>query len=251
MINRYSERQYTGAPIPQDVQAALINPKELRQLAVAECRAVWIYAPGEFDNIFTGIIGSYGKIRGASGVIALIVPDNSGQMGLLEAGYLGEQYVLRATALGLATCWVCGTFKYKTLMGRLSIGPNDKLVGLIAVGYAAAAKPKTPWLLHRIIKRKSLEQIATGELLAGDEWLKQAIEAVRIAPSAVNFQPWQLSGSVDRVVLSPSRSGAFVYVDLGIAMLHFAVSASNSGKSGQWSVGKKMVFCKEEQICQQ
>ncbi|MCL1873280.1 MAG: hypothetical protein FWF85_04100, partial [Clostridiales bacterium] len=34
-------------------------------------------------------------------------------IGLERLGYYGELWLLQATALGLATCWVGGTFKRK------------------------------------------------------------------------------------------------------------------------------------------
>src|SRR5690554_2851588 len=51
-------------------------------------------------------LGTYGAIRGASSYVAGIVPKGCGQMH--RFGFLFEQIVLAATALGFGTCWLAG-----------------------------------------------------------------------------------------------------------------------------------------------
>ena len=62
------------------------------------------------DNVFKGIIGSYGKIKGAPAFFAFIGDMNSPFV-QEEVGYTGEGIILEATALGLNTCWVAGFFR--------------------------------------------------------------------------------------------------------------------------------------------
>lgn len=239
---RHSVRNYTGKDVLDDLRVQLMVREGIRSLGISSCRAEIVHAPGGLDDVFSGIIGNYGKIKGASALIALLVPEDSGDSGLLEAGYVGEQYVLRATSLGLSTCWVGGMFRFKKLMGRLSIGPLEKVAAVIAVGWPMSKADPMAYLVHLFVKRKSLEQIADKSLLQSAGWLQDAAQAVRVAPSAINRQPWFLSGTQGKVVLSPTRQGGFTYMDLGIAMVHFELAAEHAGHIGKWHVEEELYF---------
>ena len=241
---RHSVRNYTATDIPEDLRSRLMTSEGIRRLGSLGCRAEMVYAPGQLDDVFSGIIGNYGKIKGSSALIALLVPDDSGELGLLEAGYAGEQYVLRATSLGLATCWVGGMFHFKTLMGRLSIGPAEKVAAVISVGWPISKTDPMANLVHLFVKRKTLEQIVDRDLLQSAGWIRIAAEAVRIAPSAIHRQPWFLSGTPAKVVLAPTRQGGFTSMDLGIAMLHFEFASEHAGHTGKWHVGPELYFSK-------
>lgn len=236
MPRRHSTRCFAGQVIEASLLNALLQPADLRTLGLVDCRSVLLCDAAGFDAVFTGIVGSYGKICGATAVLALLAPADSGSRGQLEAGYLGEQYVLRATHLGLASCWVGGTFNFKSLTKRFALSPDEAVVSVIALGFAGASHDSVGRLLHAVVRRKTLAQIATPALLQGPPWLRASLEAVRIAPSAVNLQPWHFSGTKEQVVLKPTRKAGFTHIDLGIAMLHFALAAEHAGQTGTWAI---------------
>ena len=62
-----------------------------------------------------------------------------------KLGYYGERLVLEAQALGLNTCWVGLT--YSKQAEHLTIGKDEKLVCVIALGYGA-----TQGVTHRIMR---------------------------------------------------------------------------------------------------
>ena len=68
--------------------------------------------------------------------------------------------------------------------------------------------------------------------------MKTAIEAARLAPSAINRQPWGFSIEADSITVFERGSGIEFNVsyrlDCGISMLHIEVSALNSGYKGEW-----------------
>lgn len=251
ITQRRSVRQFEGGDIPVQLREELMATQGILSLGLVTCRAEMVYAPGNLDDVFVGLLGNYGRIKGASALVALVIPAASGEHGKLEAGFMGEQFVLRATSLGMGTCWVGGGFHFKTLMGHLAIGPDERVTAVIAVGWATDKKDRVTNLLHRFIKRKTLDQIVDGQLLVSADWLGVASEAVRIAPSAVNLQPWRLTGEPNRVVLKPTRRGGFTGIDLGIAMLHFEVAAKCAGQIGHWQVGEELIFCREDCTCLQ
>jgi hypothetical protein len=86
--------------------------------------------------------------------------------------------------------------------------------------------------------RRNLEEIAPGV----DEWpawARAAMDAVRVAPSAMNRQPWRfaLEGNELRLhfagVDTPRASKR---LDCGIAMLHAEIGALGAGVSGHWAL---------------
>lgn len=236
--NRKSVRRYQDMAIGEVAREALLSLHSLRKLDRVPCRVEFVEGDLALDDIFTGILGSYGKIMGARALLCLVVPTSDIEAGKMEAGYLGQQYVLRATALGLGSCWVGGTFNYKKLMAHLSIGPEEAVAAVIALGWPKEGHDAVGKVLHSLVRRKELGGIASKTLLAGPLWLKEALLAVRAAPSAINLQPWYFAGSATAIELRSTRKGTFTPMDLGIAMLHFEIAAEAQGCSGRWHCDK-------------
>lgn len=193
------------------------------------------------DTVFTGILGSYGKVRGAPALIAFI-----GQVGgdhvPEEVGYTGEGIILEATALWLNTCWVAGFFRETHVAGIAGVGRNEKVLAVTPVGYALEPAPFEEKLmsvfgLHR--QRKPLARLVTGvDRNMWPDWIKTALEAARLAPSAVNRQPWGFHVERDGVTVFVRTGRSRVVVskrlDCGIAMLHAHVGALQCGQPGKW-----------------
>ena len=116
------------------------------------------------DTVFKGIVGSYGKIKGATSFIAFI-----GKMDYPyvqeQVGYTGEGIILEAEAMGLATCWVGGFFRPKLVKSLINISKNERVLSVTPIGYATELlsfqeKLMTGFgLTHR---RKSLSHLVTG-----------------------------------------------------------------------------------------
>jgi hypothetical protein len=71
-------------------------------------------------------------------------------------------------------------------------------------------------------------------------WIKISLEAARLAPSAVNRQPWRFEVGKDSVTVYVKNATPDFNVskrlDCGIAMLHIEVAALNSGIKGKWEL---------------
>jgi len=88
-------------------------------------------------------------------------------------------------------------------------------------------------------KRKPLSALVTGlketEL---PDWTRSALEAARLAPSAINRQPWSFHVEPDSITVSVRGAGPEFKVskrlDCGIAMLHLELGALNCGVQGGW-----------------
>lgn len=70
------------------------------------------------------------------------------------------------------------------------------------------------------------------------DWVNISLEAARLAPSAVNRQPWGFYVQDDGITVFVRTGGPEFNVskrlDCGIAMLHLEVAAVSSGCRGEW-----------------
>ncbi|MDO4733319.1 MAG: nitroreductase family protein [Bacillota bacterium] len=207
MRSRHSVRHYTPQKINENQKAAL-------QAEIAACNQegnLHIQLFTEEPEAFGSILAHYGLFRGVRNYIALI---GKAQTGLEEClGYYGERIVLKAQMLGLNTCWVAATFSRRKC--KAEIAADERLVCVIALGYGAdQGRP------HR---NKPLEALCRyeGEM---PPWFRKGMEAVLLAPTAVNQQKFcfHLRGAQ---VLAAAASGPYALVDLGIVRYHFELAA--------------------------
>jgi hypothetical protein len=192
-------------------------------------------------GIFKGIVGSYGKIKDAPAFIAFIGDMNSPFV-QEEVGYTGEGIILEATALGLNTCWVAGFFRPESVASLIEIGNRERVLAVTPVGYARRFESLEEKLMTgfgRTHKRLSISKLVNGmEIVKWSEWARAALEGARLAPSAVNRQPWGFNVEDDGITVFVRTSGPEFNIskrlDCGIAMLHIEVAALNCGVRGDW-----------------
>ena len=207
MQARHSVRQYTDRPIGPDLVRALNEE-------ITRCNTeghLYIQLLTEAPEAFRGFLATYGLLKGVRNYIAMAGPDGDD---LDErVGWYGERLVLLSQMLGLNTCWVGGTYSKKKI--RAAVGEGEKLVCVIALGYGAnQGRP------HRNKPMESLYQ-ANGEI---PDWFRRGMEAVMLAPTAVNQQKFlfSLNGST---VSAKATGGPYSKVDLGIVKYHFEAGA--------------------------
>ena len=193
------------------------------------------------DAILKGAIGPYGKVKGAPALIAFI-GDMDDPYIQEEVGYLGEGIILEATAMGLATCWVAGFFRPRVAASVVGAAKNERVLAVTPVGHAV----KYLSLEERImtgfghnLQRKPLAELVTGlDETELPHWMKSALEAARLAPSAINRQPWRFYLEPNRITVSVNNPrftfGISKRLDCGIAMLHIEVAALDCGAQGRW-----------------
>ena len=106
---RYSCRTYLATPIDADRRHLL--EEFLASLHTgplgSRTRVVMVAATAQDRESLKGL-GTYGVINGATGF--LVGAAQSGPKDLEDFGYQMERAVLRATDLGLATCWLGVSF---------------------------------------------------------------------------------------------------------------------------------------------
>jgi len=198
-------------------------------------------------------LGTYGVIRGAKFFILGAVEERPRAME--DLGYTMEKIILKATSLGLGTCWLAGTFKRSAFAEKMELAENELLPAVTPVGYAAnerstldkimrsgaASKKRKPWS-ELFFKDPGKTPLAEEE--AGN--YKQVLEAVRIGPSASNRQPWRIiRESEDKYHLYLEEKKIYnrimgkiriQNIDMGIAMSHFELAADELGLPGSWKI---------------
>jgi len=146
---------------------------------------------------------------------------------LTNIGFMLQQIDLYLSHNSLGSCWQGIPSPKKEVLES----SNLEFVIFIAFG-----KPKDPQSLHRTkiseFKRKSLHEIT--DIKGADELL----EAVRLAPSSTNGQPWFFTGDeniINVLAVKPNFVKAllvkdYYLIDIGIAIYHLKVAAEHLGK---------------------
>lgn len=223
---RKSRRTYCAEPIAQD-KAALLRSRTEEYNLRSGLTIRFMERGGE---AFFQALKSYGFFKGVSSLFVLKGPAQDPYL-KEKAGYYGELLVLEATALGLGTCWVGGTYEASAV--RKSA--KEELVCVITVGAVPAEETFKERMIHKTLHRKSksiedlLDTDIEKELPA---WLKTGMKAVQKAPSTRNTQKVAFSYREGILRASVPESGKFDLVDLGIAKIHFALAAGGRFEPG-------------------
>lgn len=239
IVVRHSRRKYVNKEIEVDtldkIQASL---EELNSHFEG---ARLVLMNGECDYVFKGIIGAYGKISGAQAYVAMIghteverIPE--------KIGYIGEGFILEATALGLGTCWVAGTFKSKKVESDIELKDNERIYAISPLGYVEEKYSLSEKMMKKMVSshmRKDLDELCGGKFNEKwPKWIKTALRCARLAPSAINAQPWRFEVNDNSLTLSvdnPKNSTKDLKrIDCGIAMMHLELGALLEGAKGSW-----------------
>jgi nitroreductase len=199
-------------------------------------------------------IGTYGMIVGPPAFIAGVVARVP--FACVDFGYCLEGIVLRATELGLGTCWIGGAFGRGAIAKSLGATKDEFVPATTPIGHAAGRRS----LQERIVRSsaragtrkdpaKLFFQAGTNgalEPLQDSGVWADILEAVRIGPSASNKQPWRLvldrrAGEALHLVMDEDErynnmlgDVKLQELDMGIAMRHVEVAARARRLGGSW-----------------
>lgn len=189
-------------------------------------------------------LGTYGLIKGASTFLCLMVAP--GERAFLGAGYAFEDLLLYATHLGLGTVWLAATFSRPDFVSELDLPDGFHFPAISPVGYTREKR-----FVERIMRnaigsdrRKPWREIFfdgdfdTPLTVAGAGEYATPLEMLRLAPSAVNAQPWRVVKIADTfhfyVSLKNNASLSDVnikHLDMGIAICHFVKTLGAAGRA--------------------
>ncbi|MBN1185891.1 MAG: hypothetical protein JXB49_26660 [Bacteroidales bacterium] len=190
---------------------------------------------------------NYGMIQGHNNYV--LGTSKSSIDSRVNYGYLLEKVVLKATEMGISTCWI-GYFD-NSYFNETSIEDGFEIPSIIIVGYSEDKQPYLDKFVRFAInasKRNSWDKLFFDYKLKTPLSLEQVrkyyepLEMVRLAPSSGNTQPW-------RVFFDKTENEFHFFknpiskryelrglhdIDMGIALSHFELTSLQTGLSGTW-----------------
>lgn len=186
---------------------------------------------------------TYGTIEGASWYLLMGIHDDL--MSAISAGYAMEGVVLKATSLGLGTCWMALTFKGSDFTRDVTMPDGVPLRIISPVGYPAARRRVMESLTRVTLgsaNRKPMDamfsQVSFEQPVSQDSRFYTALSMMRLAPSAKNSQPWRALVDGDTVYFYFEQKTEAAALDLGIGLCHFDLALQSEGLAGEWTVGE-------------
>ncbi len=238
---RHSVRSFSKESVATDLRNALQSEVTMINTHESGLNFRLVY---DNDDPFRGFTRSYGFFKNARNYMACVIdptfPDTEER-----AGYFAEQFVMKATELGLGTCFIGGTFS----RGHVDVNVHvyEQIPFIVAFGYKSDTEQSViSRFATRIIHRK---QLSARDFFDGDDckykeatekypWLPKSLEALACAPSSLNKQPVRVLLDEDRNLHAYSIPGTpKSAIDLGIGKFNFASVAP-----GDWEWGERSVF---------
>jgi nitroreductase len=244
---RKSIRTYKNEPLPHEIRDKLEQYiKNVKGPFDTQMRFVMV----DTDNAVSGAkLGTYGVISGAGTFIcAAVKPQDRYEENL---GYAFEKIILYATSLGLGTCWLGGTFNRSEFSKAVGLEEGEIMPVVTPLGYArekrslvdsilyigAGSKNRKDW--PELFFDKSYDTPLSKE---SSGFFREALEMVRLAPSASNKQPWRIVKDGDILHFFLKRSAGYKNIigfdiqrlDIGIAMCHMDLMMNDLGYKGDW-----------------
>lgn len=167
-------------------------------------------------------------------------------------GYMFEKVVLFAENLGVGTTWIAGTMNRDAFEKAMEVAEGEVMPCVSPLGYPAKKMSLRESVMRKGVKADS--RFEFGELFFDGSFdkpltreaagrLAEVLEAVRLAPSAVNKQPWRvvLCGEKAHFYEKQSRgydSGGWDIqkIDMGIALCHFELAAQALGLTASFEI---------------
>lgn len=234
---RRSVRTYDGRPLDENTKEQLLSfakdnrnpfdiPVEFKFLDAKKDGLTCPVVSG--TDIYVG-----GKIKN--------VPNSS-----VAFGFSFEAFVLYAQSLGLGTVWLGGTMNRAAFEKAMELDEDEVMPCASPLGYPAKKMSMRENMMRKAIKadeRLPFEELffdgAFDAPMTKDKAGKFAepLEMTRLAPSAVNKQPWRVVVAENSAHFYLKRSKGFgregkldmQMIDMGIALCHFALTAKEKG----------------------
>lgn len=246
VTKRYSVRTYDKKTMEPEVKEKILNFADRLQNPLGpKVRIQFI----EKETAANGEkLGTYGVIKGAKSYLGVTVPDEEYAMEAL--GYDFEKLVLYATSLGLGTCWLGGTFNRSAFTAAMEIKKGELFPILSPIGYPAQKMSFTERIMRKSTKAdarmswkdlffKGDFQHELSEEEAGE--YRFPLEMLRLAPSAVNKQPWRVVADekgyhfFEKHTLGVEHGSVDMQrIDVGIGICHFHLAALEKNLDGHF-----------------
>lgn len=164
-------------------------------------------------------------------------------------GYSFEEMVLFMQSLGIGTTIIAGTMDRAAFEKAANLAEDEMLPCVSPLGYPASSMSVREKMMRMGIKADS--RIKFSELFLDGNFemplteekagsCAGALEMLRLAPSAVNKQPWRVVVTDGRIDFFKHHDKGFIgeasgdlqKIDVGIAICHFVHGAEEAGLAG-------------------
>ena len=138
---------------------------------------------------------------------------------LTNSGFMLQQVDLHLSSVGIGSCWQGSSKPVKEVA-------TSELEFIIALAFVRPAEGHQRGDVSEF-KREPLAKITS---IGGQD---QYLEAARLAPSAMNNQPWYFSrndGTIEAFRAKSFMLGKMNHISLGIAICHIWLAALHDGK---------------------
>ncbi len=177
-------------------------------------------------------------------------------------GYSFEAFVLYAQSLGIGTVWLGGTMNREAYERAMELEDDEVMPCASALGYTAKKMSLREAIMRKGVKadeRKNFEELFFDTDFSTPLTKEKAgslllpLEMVRLAPSAVNKQPWRVIICENKAhfylqrnkAVSPGAAIDMQKVDMGIALCHFEFTAKENGLKLSFEVNDPGISCAE------
>lgn len=160
-------------------------------------------------------------------------------------GYSFEMFVLYAQSIGIGTTWLGGTMNRSAFEDAMELDSDEIMPCASPLGYPAKKMSLRESMMRKGVKAD--ERLPFEELFfdgsfytplakeKAGQWT-ESLEMVRLAPSAVNKQPWRVVACDNVVHFYLKRSKGFArtekldmqMIDMGIALCHLNLTAKEN-----------------------
>lgn len=194
-------------------------------------------------------LGTYGFVKNATLFAAFACADTPAA--LLGVGYVGETMMLRAVSMGYGAVWLGGTFRKSAFAAAMHLSADEVLPAIFPIG-TPAPRRMTEKIMRKIAKSDSrkpwnelffIRDFRTPLTPHEADSYAEAFELMRMAPSAVNAQPWRALVTSDAIhFYLCAKEGIseadmrLKYIDMGIALCHFSQAAAYRGLASAYTV---------------
>ncbi|PKM93405.1 MAG: hypothetical protein CVU84_15570 [Firmicutes bacterium HGW-Firmicutes-1] len=244
IIKRISTRNYLDEELDQHEQELVKNIIDLENSAIfGHTFEVKLVDQKFMKKNKVKRIGTYGVITGKPNyMFAGIENDNQS---LIDYGFVLEKMVLDLTEKDLQTCWLGGSFSRRTLFKLYKLSNELFIPAVVAIGKKSEKKSFVQNLMgSNYHNRMRFEEIyydnkpyaPLNALTAGEYF--EPLEAMRMAPSAMNGQPWRavLEGDKLHFYCETTNMIKMKYVDMGIGFSHFDRLCTQKNIEGRWQL---------------
>lgn len=191
--------------------------------------------------------GSYGMIKGAKLYIGIAVKKEP--FAYENLGFVFEKLVLFVTSLGLGTCWFGGNLKGSSFEKAMNLKEEEIFPIMTPIGYGMDAYTLTEKIVKFAIgsnKRKDFAKLFFEDnfkkslKMDKENPIVEALEMLRLAPSAINLQPWRvlkMNNTYHFYVVNPKKKDDNFYIqriDMGIGLAHFIMTLEEKNIKGQF-----------------